>query len=165
VGTVDQNQTSDGGTDPPVRLVTYVSADDPPGREGPAGGPEDAASLRRFADCMRGAGFVVPDRVLSERGWTIPVEAEPEVTPAWREAAFVRCRPRNVHLSGNLVVGGRTEGEVDTFWECMRTEGYGLPPPERSGSEWVFDLRGSGFEVNTDPFVRAALVTCAPDLR
>ena len=47
----------------------------------------------------------------------------------------------------------------------MWTEGYRLPPPDRSGSEWVFDLRGSGFEVNTDPFIRAALVTCAPDLR
>jgi hypothetical protein len=163
-----------GGAGPPsppsdaapdaVRMVAYVTADDPTDVNGPAQGSGEAASLRQFASCMRGRGFVVHDPILTDEGWTIPVPARPPDTPAWREAAFVRCRPPHVHLTGDLVLGGRTDAEIDAFGECMRRQGYDLPQPSRDGNEHVFDLRETGFDTDADAFHRAAMVTCAPGL-
>jgi hypothetical protein len=156
------------GAEMSVRLVADVSADPHRHDEGTADDAAEATALRRFAECMRGQGFDVPDPVLGDEGWTIPVtlSSMPEDTPAWREAALVVCRPRKVDLSGDLVIGTEmvTEAELATFTGCVRGEGFDLPDPSRSGDEYVFDLRGVGFDPNTDAFQRATLVTCAPNV-
>ncbi len=87
----------------------------------------------------------------------------PENTPGWREAAFVTCRPANVHLTGNLVLGGRTDAEFDAFTACMRRHGYDLAEPSHAGDEHIFDLRGTGFDTDSDAFHRAVFVACGPD--
>ena len=145
-----------------VSLVAYVNADEPSENPGEAGGDQDPASLRRFAECMQGAGFTVPDPVRTDQGWTIPVTQRSDDTHEWREAAFVSCRPANVHLTGNLVLGGRTDAEVEAFTACMRRQGYELAAPSRAGDEYTFDLRGTGFDTDSDAFHRAVFVGCHP---
>jgi hypothetical protein len=145
----------------PVRLVAYVNADEPSeAHEGT--GNHHPTSLRQFADCMQGAGFSVPDPVHTAEGWTIPVTQRPDDTPDWREAAFVTCRPANVHLTGDLVLGGRTEAEIEAFTACMRRRGYELAAHSRVGDAHRFDLRGTGFDTDSDAFHRAVFVACAP---
>lgn len=146
-----------------VSLVAYVNADEPYEDDGEAASDEDPASLRRFAECMQGAGFSVPDPVRTDQGWTIPVTQRPDDTPDWREAAFVTCRPANVHLTGNLILGGRTEAEIEGFTACMRRQGYELAAPSRGGDEYEFDLRGTGFDTDSDAFHRVVFVVCNPN--
>jgi hypothetical protein len=147
-----------------VRLVAYLAPGDPTESEEPADDPADEASLQRFASCMRREGFSLADPRLTDGGWTIPMSGPPPDTPAWREAAIVVCRPPNVHLTGDLVLGGRTASEVEAFGACLRRQGYDLPEPSRDGDEHVFDLRGATFDSDSDGFRRAAMVTCAPGL-
>jgi hypothetical protein len=161
-GAIGRPQGGDGRA-ATVSLVAYVSADEPPEGQERAAGGENPASLRRFAECMREAGFGVPDPVRTERVWTIPMIQPPDDTPGWREAAFVTCRPANVHLTGNLVLGGRTEPEIDAFTACMWRRGYDLAVPSRAGDEYSFDLRGTGFDTDSDAFHRAVFVACGPN--
>lgn len=145
-----------------VSLVAYVNADEPSENQREAEGDQDPASLLRFAECMQGAGFTVPAPVRTDQGWTIPVTQRPDDTPEWREAAFVSCRPANVHLTGDLVLGGRTEAEVEAFTACMRRQGYELAAPSRAGDEYTFDLRETGFDTDSDAFHRVVFVGCHP---
>jgi hypothetical protein len=162
LGSGGRPQENDGRADS-VSLVAYVSMDEPPeGQEG-AAGDQNPEGLRRFAQCMQEAGFSVPDPARTERGWTIPVVQPPDDTPRWREAAFVTCRPANVHLTGNLVLGGRSEAEIEVFTACMRRHGYELAAPSRAGDEYSFDLRGTGFDTDSDAFHRAVFVACGSD--
>lgn len=145
-----------------VRLVTYVNADDPSSGHEEAHGENGPQGLHHFARCMQGEGFSVPDPVITEQGWTIPVTQRPGDTPHWREAAFVTCRPHDVHLTGDLILGGKTVAEIERFAACMARAGYDLGPLERVGDEHRFDLRGTGFDTDSDAFHRAAFVTCGP---
>jgi hypothetical protein len=163
VGSGGRPQEDDGRADA-VSLVAYLSMDEPPERQDGAAGDQNPEGLRRFVECMQGAGFNVPDPARTERGWTIPMVQPPDDSPGWREAAFVTCRPVNVHLTGSLVLGGRTEGEIDAFIACMRRHGYNLAAPSRAGDEHNFDLRGTGFDTDSDSFHRAVFVACGRDI-
>lgn len=161
LGTVGRPEGGDRRA-PAVSLVAYVNADEPSEHHGGARGDQDPASLRRFAECMQGAGFSVPDPIRTDQGWTIPVTQRADDTPEWREAAFVTCRPANVHLTGDLVLGGRTEAEIEVFTSCMRRQGYELAAHSRAGDEHRFDLRGTGFDTDSDAFHRAVFAACGP---
>lgn len=47
----------------------------------------------------------------------------------------------------------------------MARAGYDLGAPERVGVEHRFDLRGTGFDTDSDVFHRAVFVTCPPEAR
>jgi hypothetical protein len=151
--------TGGDSTGATVDLVAYVSSDDPPSKE-QANDEGGGAGLRDFVDCMRQQGFDLPDPQRTDEGWTIPVTQRPEDTPAWREAVFVACRPGNLRLRGEMVIGGVTEATVNSFIACMGSEGYTLPEPSRSGDEYLFDLQGTGFDTEADAWHQAVFVTC-----
>ena len=156
-----------GGGDRPtiaVRLLAHDEPSDPKAHDPGAGDASEPTSLRRFAACMRQEGFDVPDPVRTGEGWSIQVAPGAEIPsgPAWREAAFVTCRPADFSLSGNLVLGGRTQAEIERFAACLGGEGFDLPAPIRTGDEHVFDLRGVAIDRASDAWSRAVFVTCAP---
>lgn len=145
-----------------VRLVTYINADDPSDGHHGASAKDDPQSLHQLRPVHADGGIQRSRPVRTEQGWTIPVTHRPDDTPDWREAAFVTCRPHDVHLTGDLILGGRTTAEIETFAACMRSAGYDLRAPVRDDDEHRFDLRGTGFDTDPDAFHRAAFVTCAP---
>jgi hypothetical protein len=156
---------SGGSVTTAVRLVGYDEPYDQGDPHPQASDDEGPAGLRRFAACMRDEGFDVPDPVPTDEGWSILVAPGGEIPsgPAWREAAFVTCRPADFSLSGDLVLGWRTSAEVERFAACLRREGFDLPAPTRApNDEHVFDLRDLVIDTASDEWSRAVFVTCAP---
>jgi hypothetical protein len=152
---------------PTVRLMmAFINADDLGQSEGDGTGIGDRNDLLAFAGCMRGAGFEVPDPTLSGERWSIRVSRdrleEWDDLTRWREAAFVTCRPRDLDLSGDLVISGISGAQVQEFAACMSEQGYPLPDAQRSSGHWTFDLNTVAFDTNADAWHRAALVTCGP---
>jgi hypothetical protein len=119
----------------------------------------------RHVACMRRHGFDLPDPTLTDRGWSVLVD-DPRAfdtdSRAWREAAFVDCRPSPPPGPGNLIIGTELAAgkDISGFRECMRSQGFDLPIPERRGNEWVFDTSKSGLDFGSDRLHRALFVTC-----
>jgi hypothetical protein len=132
--------------------------------------PDDNASreeIEQHVACMRRAGFDLPDPTRTESGWAILVE-DPEAlgfeTRAWREAAFVTCRPPPPPGPGDMVFGKSvmSEAEVEDFRSCMAAEGFELPAPRLSEGMWRFDTSNGGIDFGDEAWNRAVFVTCFP---
>jgi hypothetical protein len=119
----------------------------------------------RHVACMRKAGFDLPDPTRTETGWSVVVE-DPEAlgfdTPAWREAAFVTCRPTPPPGAGDLVFGTSvmSEAGVEEFRSCMAAEGFELPAPRLSDGMWRFETSDGGIDFGDDAWNRAVFVIC-----
>ena len=122
----------------------------------------------RHVACMRSAGFDLPDPIRTETGWSV-IADDPESlgfnTPAWREAAFVTCRPAPpAGPPGDLVFGTSvmSEAGVEKFRSCMAAEGFELPTPRLSDGVWRFETSDGGIDFGDDAWNRAVFVTCLP---
>ena len=149
-----------GSSQTSVKLVSYLIPDTWVGEPGSNADRE----LNDHIACMRAQGFDIPDPVRIADGWTIAVD--PSVvdvgSDAWREAVFVTCR-LPLPASGNFILGLSKE-RVDRFVGYLSGQGFDLPEPTMNGDgEYVFDLTGTGIDMNAPGWNRAAFVTCSPD--
>jgi len=144
-----------------VRLVDYS-------------GDIDGSGLRQVVDCLRGQGFDVPDPTQTGPGWEIQIpDSIDTMSPAWREAAFVTCRPLPQSAPGQfysapdqLETRFGDQSSEQAFVSCMHDQGYDLPTPTDEGQGgYVFDLRQSGIDTSTDQWYRALTIACSPPSR
>jgi hypothetical protein len=136
----------------------------PAHRHGTTGQPLTLARLERHVQCMRAHGVNVPDPQATPDGWTIPVDEPPfRSGKAFRNALFVACRLENV--TENLVLGGRSQADIDKLRACTRARGFTLPPPTKDASgEFQFDVNKAAPAWGSDAWYRVVFVTCAGPL-
>jgi hypothetical protein len=151
-----------------MKSVSYVLADrakedaHPHTKDGPT---ITVNELREHARCMRAQGFDVPDPTRTSDGWAIT--AAPGVLDlnfSWfREAMMVTCGPLGGPLSGDLVLGGQSQQQIDRFVSCMRSQGFDIPRPSRQpNGDHVFDLGRTSIDTSRPEWNRALFVTCSP---
>jgi hypothetical protein len=155
-----------------LKSVSYVLADPTTGGETHAhtsdGPTVTVKELREHARCMRAQGFDVPDPTRTSEGWAVIVDpgAVDLGSPQLREAMFVTCGPLGGPLTGDLVLGGLSQPQIDRFLACMRGRGFDLPRPRKQpGGDYLFDLRRTGIDTSRPAWNRALFVTCSPRLR
>jgi hypothetical protein len=155
-----------------MKSVRYVLADPANEREGAHPQTDDGPTitvneLREHARCMRAQGFDVPDPTRTSDGWAITVAAGrlDLNSPRLREAMLVTCGPLGGPLSGDLVLGGQSQQQIDRFVACMRSQGFDLPRPSRQpNGDHVFGLGRTSIDTSRPAWNRALFVTCSPSL-
>jgi hypothetical protein len=121
--------------------------------------------LREHARCMRAQGFDIPDPTRTAEGWAVKVDpgALDLGSSRLREAMFVTCGPLGGPLTGNLVLGGPSQQQIDRFLSCMRSRGFDLPRPRKQPSgDYLFDLSRTSIDTSRPAWNRALFVTCSP---
>jgi hypothetical protein len=151
-----------------LKSVSYVLADPTNGDAHPHAndGPTvTVKELREHARCMRAQGFHVPDPTRTSQGWAVKVDpgAVDLGSSRLREAMFVTCGPLGGPLTGDLVLSGLSQPQIDRFLACMRSQGFDLPRPRRQPSgDSLFDLRHTSIDTSRPAWNRALFVTCSP---
>jgi hypothetical protein len=167
----DRSPASAASPSTPIRAlksVSYVLADPTNGDAHPHandGPPVTLKELREHARCMRAQGFDVPDPARTSDGWAVIVDpgALDLGSSQLREAMFVTCGPLGGPLSGNLVLGGQSQQQIDRFVTCMRSRGFDLPRPRKQpGGDHLFDLSRTSIDTSRPAWNRALFVTCSP---
>jgi hypothetical protein len=154
-----------------LKSLSYVLADPSSGGDAhphPSDGPTvTVKELREHAQCMRTHGFDVPDPTRTPDGWAVIVQprALDLGSPRLREAMFVTCGPLGGPLTGNLVLGGQSQPQIDRFMGCMRSRGFDLPRPRKQPSgDYLFDLSRTSIDTSRPAWNRALFATCSPQM-
>jgi hypothetical protein len=133
--------------------------------------PGQSISLPRLEEhvqCLRTHGLNLPDPVKTAEGWQVIVEEaaplpsespDPAVRKSWAQAVFVDCRL--LDATGDLVLGGRSRGQIDGLMTCAQSKGFVLPEPkEIKPSEFVFDLNTAAPRWGSQAWYETVFVTC-----